>query len=347
MEAERARRSVGAVRASKIAHAVAVAGAELSEGKERQEIWNRHFRDLTHTMQNYQLQDFEIVDYQIFSLPEIEWVFRGPKPNEAALAAGRYMCLVGAAQFFGRFQPESLQSHVAARFRMPVLNLALGGRGPQEYLRPAYRLYLERARLVVVQVLSGRSVGCDEYPGGKFTFRKGSNEPVMRTDLLSEIWREKPAEYERLVRKWAGNYCEHYRDLAAVLPGPKLLVWISERKPEDWSIEKGTRTGKIGRFPQLVTREMVEAIRPYFDGYVECAYTKQRVKFTSRVTGEPCPFMTYSGAPKWSSDYYPPASAHRRCFELLEPLIESALGEQGRAPAALGSKAAANDVSQG
>lgn len=307
-----------------ISAAMDVAMLELATDPDtkRQSLWNTCFSKLYQSIPSYQFQDFEIVDYDLKILEDVGFI-RGPGLERADLETGRYICMLGAAQFFGRFHKKSLHTMLAERWEMPVLNLAAGGAGPGLYIDPQYRPYLLGAKLTLVQVLSGRSIGCDEYPGGIKTRRK-SGEPILREKLLREFIENDREEYMRLVRKWSDLYCDYYKRLAALLPGRKILVWMSERVPEGWSLEKGIESGYLGRFPQMVTRTMVERIAGCFDAYVECVDRMPApMTFRSRATGMPCPFMTNQGASQWSTDYYPYASAHEHCFKLLEPVVAS------------------------
>jgi hypothetical protein len=70
----------------------------------RMNIWSKCFRKLYSSSPNYQFQDFEIADYELFSIGGCKKLFRGPCPSHKDLMTGNYICLLGAAQFFGRSQ---------------------------------------------------------------------------------------------------------------------------------------------------------------------------------------------------------------------------------------------------
>ncbi|HEX8232001.1 MAG TPA: DUF6473 family protein [Caulobacteraceae bacterium] len=307
---------------------VEVAGNVLKRDVENRRLylWREFFRrlyEMDKDIASYQHQDFELIDYDMRALPGVEKrLFRGPLPSPDQLASGDYICLLGAAQFLGRFQRRHLQSLIAERLGAPVLNLAGGARGPQDYLNPGFRRHISRARVVIVQVLSGRSTGDKEYPGGIVTLRKDTGETVQRLTLLKELARDNPSEYRRLVRSWNSRYLMHYRALANMIKGRKVLVWMSQRAPADWNIEKGEQRSQFGPFPHLIDQGTVEALRSLFDEYIEVITPAEAVTFTSRATGEPCPFMTPEGETRWSSNYYPSEAAHHACFEQLAPLIQ-------------------------
>lgn len=306
---------------------VKVAGRLLDGDVEnrRDYLWREYFSYLYWEewgVPSYQDQDFEIIDYDVAAVPGIDRrLFRGPLPTAEQLESGDYVCLLCAAQFFGRFHQHHLQSLIANRFGMPVLNLATGARGPQMFLEPEYLAYIQRARAVLVQVLSGRSTGDDEYPGGMVTRRK-SGEEVQRLVLLKELIETDPTEYRRLVRSWTSRYRDHCLALAEAIRAPKILVWMSQRAPEDWSVELGEVKRIFGPFPHLIGRNLIDAVRPAFDAYVEAVERQpSALTFTSRVTGERCPFMSNRGSPQWSTAYYPTQAAHTACFEQVAPLL--------------------------
>jgi hypothetical protein len=300
-----------------------IAAAELPHASDetRQALWNGYFRYLYARKASYQFQDFEIVDYGLCASGTLG-LLRGPPLGPDVLESGNYICLVGAAQFFGRLVRTSLQEMIAQRFSVPVLNLSFGGAGPQAFLNENVAALLRKAKLVVVQVMSGRSIGCDEYPGGMTTRRKDTGERVNRELLLLEVARREPREFARLVEKWLKLYVEAYAQIAARIEGRSILVWMSKRRPKGWSIESGLAKTALGTYPQMVTAPALDAIKRHFAHYIECREPYGAFEFVSRIDGRPCPFVVADGTLKWSTGYYPSPQSHRLAFELLEPLIE-------------------------
>ena len=78
----------------------------------------------------------------------------------------------------------------------------------------------------------------------------------------------------------------------------------------------------LGTFPQMVTAQALEAIKPHFTRYAECREPNKAFEFVSRFDGRPCPFVVGDGTLKWSTAYYPSAQTHQTAFELVEPSIE-------------------------
>lgn len=289
----------------------------------RHDAWRRCFATIYPGFATqYQCQDFEIVDYKMESLPGTRQMFRGPIPSTTALSAGEYICLVGAAQFFGRFHAKSLQELLVARYGMPVLNLSVGGIGPVFFQQDALLSLVRRARLSVVQVLSGRSIGCEEYPGDWLTTRPGETAQLPREVVLREVWERHPLEAVRLMEKWEANYRKSYAVLAKAAGTPSILHWFSPRRPDQWSIDDARREANFGEFPQLVSAAQTEAVKPLFDAYVETVYTAGSQAFSSRKNGQPCPYIWPDGTERWTDTYYPQEQDHRQAFEDLSAVID-------------------------
>lgn len=283
-------------------------------------MWEAAFRPLYMARPSYQYQDFEIVDYQLTTVPGISPLIRGPAPDAAAIEAGEFICVLGAAQLFGRFSRRGFAEDLQREFGLPVLNLSKGGAGPGSFLDPAYMRYIEKARLVIVQVLSGRSVGCEIYPGEISTRIDGVLVPRER--VLAGILERSREEYRETVTRWNENYVALYHSLAQAIPGKSVLLWLSERQPDQWSVAHG-ETGNFGDFPQLIGATTLVRIRPAFDGFASVIYAKERVRFTSRISGKPAPFITAQGQPQWQSGYYPPPGVQERVAAALAAEIKA------------------------
>ena len=113
-------------------------------------------------LSGYQVRDHEVVDYRMTRLPGTGLMFRGPLPP--TLEAGSYFAAVGAGQTFGCLCEAPYPALLAEELGLPSLNLGYGGAGPEFFLRQEALLpYLNRARFVVLQVMSGRSQSNSHY----------------------------------------------------------------------------------------------------------------------------------------------------------------------------------------
>jgi hypothetical protein len=285
----------------------------------RRAVFDRFFRPLDKGyLAQYQSYDFEICDYGMFAFRAGGRLFRGPRPAVADLAAGHYITLLGAAQLFGRFHARPFHVQLAEQTGMPVLNLSVGGAGPESFLAPPVIAAANRGRAVILQILSGRSIGCDEYPGQRLTARAGSGDrPMDRIALLKRIHATDPAEAMRLVRKWQGLYVARMIQLIEALRVPVHLVWMSSRQPGDWRLGE---TADFGAFPQLVEEPMLAALAAKTGSCVTLDPDPAPVLHpVSRLNGERCPFFLPDGTLGWEQKYYPSMAPHLDLLARVPP----------------------------
>jgi hypothetical protein len=280
-------------------------------------LWKNFFSKLRHSPR-YQAYDFEIVDYSLYSAVPGPILFRGPRPELSAMADGNYLAFLGAAQFFGRFQREAPHSVVADLAKIACINLSMAGAGPESFLKAPILSIAAAGKAAVLQVLSGRSVGCDEYPGLRFTVRKGDGSRAERLTILKEIWKESRQEAKRLVGKWQLRYVTLMRQLIEEVRVPVLLVWASERSPDEWSIDRLDEGADFGAFPHLVERWMVDEIAARASRCIEVSGDPGLpYPFRSRFHGGSCPRLSANGKLKWENSYYPSAILSRRISEAV------------------------------
>jgi Domain of unknown function (DUF6473) len=275
----------------------------------------------------YQCYDFECVDYEMFFFSPQMPLLRGPQPPVEDLITGNYVTMMGAAQFFGRFHKKPLHKMIAERYKIPVLNLSKGGAGPLFFLELKGAIdAANRSRFVVLQVLSGRSIGCEEYPGERLTAPANCPDLPLRDrlEILSEIWSKSRGEAKRLIRKWSENYVNAYMQLIRAIKRPIVLVWVSARTPQDWNLEHVDKGPWWGAFPQLVTQEMVSTIAKECSHFIEGdrdSWLPHKVR--SRVDGKDCPFFEPDGKLSWENNYYSSIEVHNDIFARIGPLAKS------------------------
>lgn len=221
-------------------------------------------------------------------------LFRGPKPPLLNILRKNCISVLGDAQLFGRFQAEPFHKKVANVLNVPALNLSFRGAGPEFFLQDWLLEPARKSRCIVLQVFSGRSVGCEDYPGMRMTARSGTEEPKRdRLEILNKIWFEDRAYCKTLVERWQKNYVRLMRELISKLEAPVVLAWMSERSPGDWTTSRIEKEPNFGAYPQLITRSMVEEIEKDAFDYIELAPNKgMNHGFTSRFTGLPCPVLS-------------------------------------------------------
>ena len=301
---------------------------EHDPSRARLEMWKEFFGPLAKRYRaQYQCYDFEVADYQLYAIPQSWSLIRGPKPRISDIASGRYVTFFGAAQLFGRYHSVSPPAVVAEAVGLACLNMSAGGSGPESFIEDEIINLANGGKAVVVQILSGRSIGCDEYPGTRRTFRS-ENESVKidRLKLLGEIWSESPQEAKRLARKWQRRYVEVMTAFLARIRVPVVLAWISTRAADAWSVDNLDTSANFGPFPQLVDGQMVRELVPGCAEFVEVSSDEGLpYGFTSRFTGERCPVMRPNGKLQWNNDYYPSASAGVEISTRLKYALDAVL----------------------
>jgi hypothetical protein len=298
-------------------------------------------------LSGYQARDHDISDYQMAELPSTGLMFRGPLPETLGKKGGYFVC-IGAAQTFGCFCNEPYPALVARKIGLPALNLGYGGAGPEFFLKHGALLnHINRARFVVLQVMSARSQSNSYYDCGglEYATLRCDGRRMGAKAAFNELLTG-PAAIRRLplplrVRRKLGNIWARPRARAIVneiraawvasslqllerIEVPVVLFWFSKRPPE--YLESYATAGRLlGEFPHLVTRQMLDEIRPHASDYTECvSHRGSPQKLVSRFTGE---LVTVSPAndrpdlavePWTENHYYPSPEMHEDAARALQ-----------------------------
>ncbi len=240
---------------------------------------------------SYQENDFESTDYELYEMAPDLPLLRGPPVPPEALQRGEYFCVVGAAQTYGRLVRRPWPNLLSDALDLPVLNLSRAAAGPDLFLAPRLLELIQKARFVILQVMSGRSIGDEEFPGGRRIAGNADFEKANRWDVLEHLWQKDREVAFRKVRRWNDNYVAYYRQLEELIARPTLLLWLSSRTPTEWRPRDLLDTLDWGSFPQLVGRQIYEQIAGLADECVQHMTGGSRVQPVSRVTGKPCPYF--------------------------------------------------------
>src|SRR5579863_6721945 len=137
----------------------------------------------------YQREDAAFLNYGMVQFHG-EW-FRGPMDQGSDVIAW-----LGAAQTFGRYVAEPVPAIVGKRLGLGTLNLGSGGKGPEYFLRrPELLEEVNRCRVVVIQVMSGRASDNSLFrseKGGGLGVRLDTETPTKSlpipivTDLIAQ-----------------------------------------------------------------------------------------------------------------------------------------------------------------
>lgn len=305
-------------------------------------------------LSGYQARDYDVVDYQMSCLPDTQLYFRGPLTDEATTSPA-IVCL-GAAQTFGCFTDAPFPSILQSALHVPVLNLGYGGAGPAFYARhPEVIEYANRAQLVVLQVMSGRSESNSRYASGglEYLVRRSDGERLSAVDAYHEmLFGRHPsktvsarvmrralqplrrARTGRVVEETRHNWQQSYHALFDAIKVPTVLLWFSRRAP-DYVEGYGSVSQLFADYPQLVRREMVEQIARRASHYVECTTGAGLPQpLLSRFTGSPTVVDPAQDRPDlggrvWThNNYYPSPEMHQAAAAALLPGCQEILGRR-------------------
>lgn len=282
---------------------------------------------------SYQIADAHFIDYRLYRLAGVKEAFRGP-----AVTGDRYMAFVGAAQTFGRFADKPFPSLVSRALEIEALNLGRGGSSSTFVgQNPILLELVNRAPLVVVQVLSGRSQSNSMFQildNGMIGINLETGQPCSAPEFYTWLMDKDKELTQKIVEETRTNYIQSMTLLLNTIKPPKVLLWFSNRAPEYQERLDGTLVDLFGMFPQFVNRPMVDSLRGNADAYVECVSNR----------GIPQPIVdrgfypvTFEGAPLPPSPpervvtmntYYPSPEMHEDAAAMLIPVCREILGSK-------------------
>ena len=222
----------------------------------------------------YQELDQGHFDYRLVRLNSDTgpWI-RGPAIDRKR----DFIACVGSARTFGRFANHPYPEILARRLEVQALNFGICGAGPKFFDRPHFLEWLGGARVVVFQVLSGRSASNSlfEYSGGASLFgkRRRDGQSMKFERFLAELMEREDREVvQRVIAETRQDYLDGMIGLLERIKRPKVLLWIGDRDP-DAEDDYRSADALLGGFPHLVDRSMLEEMRARCDAFVECRST--------------------------------------------------------------------------
>ncbi|MDY7016441.1 MAG: DUF6473 family protein, partial [Cyanobacteriota bacterium] len=288
------------------------------------------------------------IDYQVYEFGKRK--LRGPRTSNP-----KYIAYLGAAQTFGRYCPNPFPNILGERLQIGTLNLGKGGAGPTYFLNsPHSQTMLEavdRAQLVVVQVMSGRSISNSVFQsliGCNNGFRLPDGKQMKSLMIWNKLLKGKDKRglefqfLKDLIEETRQNHVNATIELLKRISPPKILLWFSVRSPQQlqelsqyslamsrrllggglssrilhrMGIGNNTMDIHLGEFPHLIDRSMVDEIKKYSDSYVECV-TRANM---------PQQLVNFQGDAIGQNIYYPSPEMHERAAEQLLPVCKRML----------------------
>lgn len=217
----------------------------------------------------YQDEVGSFVNYEN-TLTPYGFVVRGPiQFDDESLS--RSISFLGAAQSFGVWCEYPFPCLVANALSLKSFNLGHAGAGPLAFLDPSVTEAVNQTKLCVIQVMSGRSVSnryMQQTAGAarvKLMHPKLDEQVLLAHEayakLLPIISRE---EMESIVNESLDTYISQYQELAVQIKVPKILLWISSRKPDYKRVF--TDVNKLlNSFPHFINETVYNKISSFFE----------------------------------------------------------------------------------
>lgn len=273
-------------------------------------------------IKQYQERDWDVVDYNLYTIPGFGYTLRGPQIREDAT---RFATILGAGQSFGVLVRDPYSHKLSRTFSMEVMNLSVGGSAPTLYLRSKAAIEASnQSSLCIIQILSARSSQSSyfESRGGKNMLRpRGSKLPFVPGDTaFRSLFAHEPSTIPPIViGELRANWIKEMLQLLGLIKIPKILLWFSKRSP-DLPESFANFDEASGAFPHFVNRAMIDEIRPYADDYVEVVSSHGMPnRLINRFTGKPAQITLGDKARLSSEDtYYPSPEMHEDAFEALK-----------------------------
>ena len=216
-----------------------------------------------------------LLDYRICQYGQSRAAFRGPKKAPQ----GSYVAVIGGSECFGKFVESPFPDLLEAQLGEPVVNLGVMHAGLTLIADdPAILPVAAGARMTVVQVLGAQNMSNRYYsvhPRRNDRFVAASYRlqrlfpDVDFTDfnftghLLTTLEAAGGPGYARLLEELRTAWVSRMRLILEAIPGEKVLLWMSRRRPEDGGMSAS------GHDPMFVDRDMLEGLSPYIAGIVE------------------------------------------------------------------------------
>ena len=221
-----------------------------------------------------------VIDYKLWRHGASRLAFRGP----AQRLDEPYVAIVGGSETFGKFVEYPFVDLLRAEIGMPVVNLGVMHAGLSLIVDdPTILDIASKAQMTIVQVLGATNMSNRFYsvhPRRNDRFVSASKRmqalfpDVDFTDfnftghLLTALENAGHPAFDDLVTELKAAWVQRMHSILGSLHGERLLLWMSERRPEEPSCADYVTD------PLFVDRDMLEALSPSIGGIVEVVANK-------------------------------------------------------------------------
>lgn len=269
------------------------------------------------------------IDYRECSYGRSRLRFRGP----ARPLDGPYTAVIGGSEAYGRFVEAPFPDLLEKVIGEPVVNLGVNQAGLTLLLDdPSIIEIASRARLTIIQALGAQNMSNRFYrvhPRRNDRFLAASDSlralypDVDFTDfhftghLLAALVDRDPRRFRKVEAELRTAWLSRMRQIINWVGGETVLLWISDRRPE----EDATLDGLP---PYLVDREMLEGLASEVAQIVE-------VVPGSAGDGAGLVGMQFDAEDREAALAHPNAEKHRQIAETLASIV-SPVPARGIAP---------------
>lgn len=227
-----------------------------------------------------------IIDYMPCRYGRSKLLFRGPRQR----MQGRYVAVFGGTETYGRFVPRPWPALLQDRVGTEVVNLGLQNAGVDVFLNePILHDICAGAEVTVIQVLGAANMSNRLYavhPRRNDRFLRAS--PMLKAlypdmdfadlnfvrHLLAALAERSPDRFLVVQQELREAWLARMKALLTRIPGRKVLLWLSDRAPED-ALSPGIGPG---RDPLFVDAELLADLRTHVADIVVVAVTPQEVE---------------------------------------------------------------------
>lgn len=246
------------------------------------------------------------LDYQLCGYNNSRLSYRGP----ACDLESPYIAVLGGTETFGRYIAHPYPALLRERVGMPVANLGVCQAGLSLFSEERWLLDAALgAQLTVLQVLGAQNMSNRLYSvHSRRNDRFLAVSPALREifpdvdfseinftgHLFSTLSQRSRAAFEVLVDELKWAWIQRMRRIVKTINGDVVLIWMSERSPDDLGGPAETVE------PAFVDRSMLDALACDIAGLVEVVADdispKTRMEGKLFAEGEKDAALTYPGA---------------------------------------------------
>lgn len=284
----------------------------------------------------------------------------------AGLVAGQYVVVLGAAQTMGIMARDPFVAQLQRAIGMPVVPIGWGGagaaffvqllsNGEKSALGVAVRHVVAHAAAVLVQAMSGRSVGypgCSQICYNRWCHRKQPGGDGSKLVDMEREWTQlmaRHADPEHRLHRLQAVETAWVRDHIALLRRARTLSCGQRAAIGFLYISQAGRSGAASwrKFPQLVTPLWLEAVRAHADTYLDGSY-QPKPMLVLPLGPRQCGDCVASRGQKqcymgrlhecacgyFKNNYYPTDPEHTAIAEAVAPALRTMLQRQPASPSA-------------